>query len=56
MLLALHCTLRLMGKHGAFALPTGEAQQIRSAKYKVLRIFFLFAALCLLAEYKSQHQ
>ncbi len=43
-LLVLHCTLRLKGKHGAFAALTGEGQQIRSAKYKVLRIFFIRCA------------
>jgi hypothetical protein len=33
--------------------PVGEAGQIRSANMKFLRIFFMFAALRLLAEYES---
>jgi hypothetical protein len=32
----------------------GEAGQIRSANMEILRIFFLFSALRLLAEYESQ--
>jgi hypothetical protein len=38
------------------AVPIGEAGRIRSANKKFSRIFFIFAALRLLAEYESQSQ
>jgi hypothetical protein len=38
--LALHRSLRLKAKQGAFAAPIGEARQIRSANKKFSRFFF----------------
>ncbi len=39
---------------GMLAAPIGEAGQILNANTKFSQIFFMFAALCLLAEFESQ--
>jgi hypothetical protein len=41
---------------GTLAAPIGEARRIRSANSKFSRIFFMFAALRLIAEYELQRQ
>jgi hypothetical protein len=49
--------LALIGEDGGIlGAPIGEAERIHSAKMKFSRIFFMFPALYLLAEYKSQNK